>query len=326
MELPPGLRNAVEAELAGVSTDALAAASGLLSERYRGEVRDGRLHVADDLVAKAYLAARLPATYAATRAALEAANLRLSDFSPQSLLDLGSGPGTAAFAAADCWPGLARATLVEASAAMRRSAEALAVGDGLVRTWRVEDFAALPPAFEPHDLVTIAYVLDELARESRDRLIASAWRATGGLLVIVEPGTPAGWRRILAARAALIAEGARIVAPCPHEAPCPLAEPDWCHFAVRVARSRLHLRTKQASVPYEDEKYIFLAASRLPPADRPARVLAPPRAASGRVVLKLCLPDGSLAETLVTRREGEAYRLARRAEWGEALALPAPTH
>src|SRR3954447_1418691 len=123
MELPPTLRQAVDAALHGVSTRDLAAASDALSQRYRGEVRDGRLHVSDDLSARAYLAARLPATYAAIHAALDAIAAVRPDFAPCRLLDFGAGPGTALWAARDCWPDLAEATLIEASAAMRQFGE-----------------------------------------------------------------------------------------------------------------------------------------------------------------------------------------------------------
>ncbi len=319
MELPPALRTAVEAALAGVSTDTLAASAAALSARYRAELRDGRFHVDEEDAARAYLAARLPATYAATRAALEAAAAALPDFAPQSQLDLGAGPGTAVFAAADLWPSLGVATLIEGSAAMQRIGQRLAACDSLPRHWQAANFAAGPPPLGTHDIVTIGYVLDELEPLARDRLVREAFAAATGLLVIVEPGTPSGWQRILAARGALIEAGAIIAAPCPHQAPCPLEPPDWCHFAARVARSRVHLRTKQASVPFEDEKYIYLAASRSPPASRPSRVLAPPRTASGRVTLKLCRPTGDRADRLVTRREGDAFRAARRADWGDVF-------
>jgi ribosomal protein RSM22 (predicted rRNA methylase) len=64
-----------------------------------------------DLAVKAYLATRLPATYAAVRDAMaKLAELR-SDFRPQSLLDAGSGPGTVLWAAANCWPRLEDALL-----------------------------------------------------------------------------------------------------------------------------------------------------------------------------------------------------------------------
>lgn len=321
MDLPPAVRSAVEAALAGVSTDRLAGAAALLSSRYRGEVRDGRFHVDGEDAVLAYLAARLPATYAATRRAMGSAAEMLPDFQPASLLDLGAGPGTASFAAADCWPSLASATLCEGSAAMRRAAERLAESDALPRTVAAMDLTGRLPALAQHDLVVIAYVLDELEADQRQRLIEAAWNAATGLLLIVEPGTPAGWQRILDARASLIAAGAHVAAPCPHEAPCPLLPPDWCHFAARLPRSRTHLRTKQASVPFEDEKFIYLAASRAAPLSRDGRVLAPPRAGSGRVSLKLCEADGRMRERLVTRREGDDFRVARRVEWGDALPL-----
>ncbi|HET8726094.1 MAG TPA: small ribosomal subunit Rsm22 family protein, partial [Alphaproteobacteria bacterium] len=185
--------------------------------------------------------------------------------------------------------------------------------------WRSADVVAGLPGLAPRDLVTLAYVLDELAPEARDRLVDRLWSLTTDTLLIVEPGTPAGWARVLSARNRLIAAGAHLVAPCPHAAACPLAPPDWCHFSRRVARSRLHRRAKGADVPWEDEKYIYIAASRRPGASRAARIVAPPRSGSGRISLKLCGPDGSAAERLFTKRDGAAFRGARRRNWGDAL-------
>ena len=85
MELPPLLRQAVERALEGVPLYALRAAAASLSERYRNETRDGRLHIADSLAVGAYLATRLPATYAAIRASMAAATEALPDFQPRSL-------------------------------------------------------------------------------------------------------------------------------------------------------------------------------------------------------------------------------------------------
>jgi ribosomal protein RSM22 (predicted rRNA methylase) len=138
-------------------------------------------------------------------------------------------------------------------------------------------------------------------------------------LVIVEPGTPAGWQHILAARRQLIDFGAHVIAPCPHANACPLQSPDWCHFARRVARSRLHRQAKGADVPWEDEKFSYLAVSRTWAAAAGARVIARPRKASGRVTLKLCRPDGSAAEQLFSRRDGALFRRASRSDWGSSL-------
>jgi ribosomal protein RSM22 (predicted rRNA methylase) len=320
MELPPALREAVNRALDGVPASDLARAASALSQRYRSETHDGRWHVADDLSARAYLAARLPATFAAVRAAMDFTADALPGFSPRTLLDAGAGPGTALWAAADRWPEIASASMIEGSAAMRTWGEMLAREAGVPTvSWHGGDAAAELARQVPHDLVTLAYVLGELAPAAQDRLIERLWALTGNTLLIVEPGTPAGWRRMLRARDAVLQAGANIAAPCPHALTCPLHAPDWCHFSRRVSRSRIHRLAKEAEVPWEDEKYIYLAVSRRVAALPKARVIAPPQQASGKITLKLCRHDGSSAQQLVTRRDGEDYKVARRLNWGDAL-------
>ena len=320
MELPPALRHAVERALSGRRPAGLAAAAAALSQRYREERRDGRLHVASDEDALAYLAVRLPATYAAVRASFAAIKQARADFAPRTALDIGAGPGTALWAAADCWPDLADALLIEASAVFRTCGEELAREASLPHiSWRTADIATDAIDCTPRDLVTLAYALNELAPEVRQTVLQRLWRATADTLVIVEPGTPAGWQRIIAARAQLIEAGAHLVAPCPHAHACPLVPPDWCHFAERVARSRLHRLAKEAELPWEDEKFSYVAVSRTLSSTTAARVIARPRKGSGRVTLKLCREDGSASEHLFSRRDGTLFKRAWRSDWGSAL-------
>jgi ribosomal protein RSM22 (predicted rRNA methylase) len=320
MELPAPLRQAVDSLLEGVPLPALKQAARTLSERYRAELRDGRLHMGEDMAVKAYLATRLPATYAAVRASLEALAEAMPDFQPKSLLDVGAGPGTMLWATNDVWPDLEWAVLFEASAAARKAGQSLAAGTiGARVDWIAGDATIDLDDVHPADLVSAAYVLDEIAPASLPKLVDRLWRLSAHTLLIVEPGTPAGWQRVLAARRQLIDAGAHVLAPCPHEAPCPLVPPDWCHFARRVARSRLHRLAKDADVSWEDEKFIYLAASRHPTPRRAGRVIAPPKAGSGKVVLKLCQPDGSAGERLFSKRDGDAFKAARRADWGDAV-------
>jgi ribosomal protein RSM22 (predicted rRNA methylase) len=323
MELPPALRQGVEEALEDIAPAALARAAERLSARYRAEVRDGRFHLADDAAALAYLATRLPATYAAIRAALEQVKAAMSGFEPTTLLDVGAGPGSVLWAAADCWSSLDEALLIEGSAAIRAWGEQLAANAAVRRvTWHAGDFMGALPDGEASDLMTAAYGLDEIDAPARSALLERLWARTRGVLVIVEPGTPAGFTRILDARTQLLAASAHIVAPCPHAQACPIAPPDWCHFARRVARSRAHRLAKGGDVPWEDEKFAYLAVAREPPPARAARVIGPPRQGSGRTWLKLCEPDGRAAERLFTRRDGEAYKAARRMRWGDAMPLP----
>ena len=87
---------------------------------------------------------------------------------------------------------------------------------------------------------------------------------------------------------------------------------------MRVARSRLHRQAKGAELPYEDEKYAYIAVSRQPAAPCAARVLRHPLTRKGHVVLELCAPGGKQTVT-VTRSRKEAYRLARDLSWGSPV-------
>ena len=61
----------------------------------------------------------MPATYAATRAVFARVTEAMPGFAPLGLLDVGAGPGTAAWAARDAWPSLGAITLIEPNAIFR---------------------------------------------------------------------------------------------------------------------------------------------------------------------------------------------------------------
>jgi ribosomal protein RSM22 (predicted rRNA methylase) len=92
--------------------------------------------------------------------------------------------------------------------------------------------------------------------------------------------------------------------------------PDWCHFTQRLPRSRAHKEIKGAELAFEDEKFSYVALSRLAPAHRASRILAPPDVTKGAVVTKLCTADG-LAFVTTPRRDKSAYSEARKQRWGE---------
>jgi ribosomal protein RSM22 (predicted rRNA methylase) len=317
MQLPPSLREAIDRELEGVSLRDLARASETLSQRYRAEIRDNRFHVDDELAARAYLATRLPATYAAIARSLHAVTEAHPKFSPRTMLDVGAGPGSATWAACEQWPSIEHADLIDGSAAMREVGVRLARHLATRADWKSTAIDAGMSDLLPHDLVLMAYVLDELDPAARDRLIPRLWELTKDTLIIVEPGTSAGWQRILRARDQLIAAGAHILAPCPHAKACPLSPPDWCHFSARVPRSRLHREAKGGTVPWEDEKFIYVAASRAAPARQLSRVIAPPYLSKADVRLKLCQRNGIAAEHSIAKRASEAFKKARKLEWGD---------
>lgn len=261
----------------------------------------------------------MPATYAAVVASLNALRDVRPDLAPATLLDCGAGPGTATWACAEAFSSLTRFTLLDANPALRALALDLAGATERAIDYRLGDAAATIADAPAADLVIASYVINELTDAARAKLVAALWAKTSDTLVIVEPGTPAGWQRMLDARAMLIAEGAHVLAPCPHDRACPLSPPDWCHFSQRLQRSRAHKQLKSAELPYEDERFIYVALSRAPIPVRPARVLAQPVTSKIAVTAKLCTGNGIIAAA-APRRDRAAYAKFRRLDWGDAVA------
>jgi ribosomal protein RSM22 (predicted rRNA methylase) len=231
------------------------------------------------------------------------------------------------------------------AAAPRRLAEAEAKGGGASGTAAEEApplgpppvvrwSSRLPPRYRGpvrrHDLVVAGYVLGELRSDGeRRRLVADLWRRTQSYLVLVEPGTPVGARRIREARdqvlkdaraavaaaaaadsgegeeggAAAAAAAAHVVAPCPHDGACPLeGRPSWCHFVQRFQRSDLQRRAKggagrAAPRAYQDERFSYVVLARGPRAPAPAQVrvagaFAPPSDLEADAEAYLAVPEG----------------------------------
>jgi ribosomal protein RSM22 (predicted rRNA methylase) len=168
------------------------------------------------------------------------------------------------------------------------------------------------------DLAGAGYVLGELPPDTIAPLLATLWKATDGVCVVVEPGTPRGYGLTREAGEALEAAGARIIAPFPTSWPCLEHEKDWVHFAERVPRTRIHRLVKDASLSYEDEKFSYVAASRVEAGSMGARVVRQPQIRSGHVRLTLCTPQG-VRHIVVGKSQRDAYRLARKLRWGSAL-------
>jgi ribosomal protein RSM22 (predicted rRNA methylase) len=319
-DLPPELRAALEARLQGFSRNDAAERAASISKNYRDGGGSGTIKSSTD--ALAYALARMPATYAADVAVINALAEIRPDFTPLSLLDIGAGPGTATWAAAAAFASLQSFTLLDANDALRTLALDLARESTRLGqiTYERGDARALLAKAKAADLVVASYVISEMGEAEQAALASLMWEKTGDTLLVVEPGTSAGYARILALRERLIAAGAHVAAPCPHDRTCPLTAPDWCHFTQRLQRSRAHKQVKGAEVPFEDEKFCYVALTRAPAGQRPSRVLAQPSVGKAEVAAKLCTPDG-LEITRIPRRDKQAYAAARRWRWGDAVPL-----
>jgi ribosomal protein RSM22 (predicted rRNA methylase) len=317
-DLPAELKAALDAELQGVSLNDAAKRAALISQTYRSGGSSVAIRTMAD--ALAYALARMPATYAAVSACLNALCEVRPDFAPHSLLDAGAGPGTASWAAAEALPSLQHFTLIDANDALR--ALALDLGRDSHRLHEMdyqhgEVLTALTVAPQA-DLVVASYMIGEIADGKQAELAEQLWSRTRDTLLVVEPGTPAGYARIIALRARLIALGAHVAAPCPHDGKCPLEAPDWCHFTQRLPRLRAHKQLKGADLPFEDEKFSYVAFTREPLLQRPARVLTQPVVNKVAISLKLCTASG-ISNATVPRRDKTSYQRFKKISWGDAV-------
>ena len=324
MNIPDVLRIALTDELTAIPQKSLAEATTRLSARYRADRSSNEAErlVRSPVDSAAYAAYRLPATFASVSAVLTEVRQRNPQWQPTTLLDAGAGPGTALWAAHTVWPTLARVILLERESAMIDFGKRLTThaGAAVLRDaiWQQRDLLE-PWEHAPCDLVIMAYTLGELPLPRLHEMITRMWSVTGGTLVLIEPGTPAGFALIRLARQQLIDAGGRVVAPCPHQEACPMPENDWCHFAQRVARTPLHRQVKQATLSYEDEKFSYVAVSRLPVSKIAGRVLRHPQVRPGHIYFDLCTPTG-LRHLIVTRKDRAAFREARDLRWGDAVS------
>jgi ribosomal protein RSM22 (predicted rRNA methylase) len=317
-ELPAELKAALEVRLQGLTRDEIASRAASISKTYREGGNSGAIKSETD--ALAYALARMPATYAALAASLNALCEVRPDFAPASLLDIGAGPGTASWAATEAFSSLKGLTLLDTNGALRALAMDLAHGSTRlsVMTYESGEARAKLAGARKADLVIASYLIGEISETDRIALTELMWTRTKDKLLVVEPGTPAGYRRIIALRQQLIALGAHVVAPCPHDDTCPLAAPDWCHFTQRLPRSRAHKQIKGAELPFEDEKFSYVVLTRGAAPRHPARVLAQPVVTKVAVTAKLCT-RGGLVVAEVPRRTKADYAHAKRWRWGDAV-------
>lgn len=325
MELPNYLKLATEKLIEGMNISAMSASARELSRRYMEESGEGKSLLNKDEDAAIYSLMRMPATFSAVTFALEKV-CEISDFVPRTLLDAGAGTGGGSFAANEFFA-LEKITCLERESAMEKIGKKLmacsdyeALQDAAyIRKDLVEEALNSKDNDGKYesDLVIASYVLNEMSMEDRMEVVRFLWKNTKKMLVIIEPGTPVGFGNIRRIRDYLIEEGAYVCAPCPHMENCPVTGDDWCHFTVRVQRGKLHRMLKEGEVPYEDEKFSYIAFSRETIETNDfGRIMRHPRTEKGRMELCMCTKE-NIIHKVVTKKDGDAYKCAKKANCGD---------
>ncbi|EUD66212.1 hypothetical protein C922_03407 [Plasmodium inui San Antonio 1] len=212
---------------------------------------------------------------------------------------------------------------------------------------------------DKYDLIMTSHILLTLYDyNARNLYIKNMWNrlSTGGMLIIVESGTPTGFRMIHSIRELFITElkydRFHFIAPCPHESICPLAltGKDWCHFSQRTHRLSHHIYCKGSRAKNVDElKFSYLVirkcegprtayrseAEALTPEEKSffwPRVILPTIKSGKHVLIDVCsrpqnferlvvTKSSSLIPNLRTRNgtilKGYGYKSARKLLWGD---------
>jgi len=246
-----------------------------LFKRYKEEGVEKKFSDPQEL--EAYALYRSPATQAALRRVLSSTK----EISFETALELGSGPGSSYPVLQDLF--VKKIVYIEKEQGFYRDLPNV--------SWIFKDYTDQEP-FPASDLVLFSYTLSEIEKESQKRVLQKAVDAVQKRLVILEPGTPKGFATILRARDFFIEQGLTIHAPCFHSGSCPKKDSGWCHFSVRLARSKIHRQIKGATLGYEDEKYSYIIVSKEKAAEKKFTILETPKIEKHRITIQICTDEG----------------------------------
>ena len=315
MEIPQELKENIENLIIDGHSKIIEQAQNV-SKKYRENTGKGNKIITSNSEAIAYAISRMPATYCAVYSSLSQ-TLKKYKNEIKTVYDIGAGTGSATWAIQELLQPQ-KITCLEYEKEMLKIGERLMKKTETKASW--EQFDITKDCFqEKADLVISSYMINELEESSRKRAIQKMWEATSGLLLLIEPGTPEGFKHILEAREILLQQKANIVAPCTHNGKCEISQDDWCSFYVRVARSGIHRQAKNGILGYEDEKFSYIAFSReLTFENGQARILRHPQIGQGHVKVKVCTQNG-IQEKTFTKKDKEAYKKVRKLDAGECI-------
>eukprot|EP00890_Picochlorum_soloecismus_P002118 jgi/Picsp_1/2907/NSC_01132-R1_ribosomal small subunit rsm22 len=258
--------------------------------------------VYNGLGALAYAVARLPSTYSALRNVLQhLKSLNGDAWEPSTVLDFGSGPGTAAWAAHSVWPSQKlHVNAIDTSDSMadigvqildmcndKYGAMGGMEGASASRvkmdcnpanvqiSWRPFLPRKSASYTQKYDLVVAAYVLSELRDDvHRHQVLNKLLHATKDYLVLMEHGTPYGFSLIESSKQHLLKVAGKlgwavhVMAPCPHDGKCPLVGArSWCHFVQKFERTeeqRIAVKSLTGKAPRgtQSEKFSYVILAR----------------------------------------------------------------
>ena len=316
MDIPEGLKDSINRLLSENKASNIIESAQTISNRYRKNDGKGKRLLTNESEAVSYVISRMPATYAAVYSAFKQI---LANYNEKmtSLLDVGAGTGTGTWAVNEI-ENMSQITCLEREKSMSNIGKKLMKNTALDNVqWKSYNILQDEIA-EKADIVLTSYMINELPEQKRENAVLKLWQATNKLMVVIEPGTPEGFKNILNIRNLIKEQGGYIVAPCCCNGECPIKENDWCAFYARVARSSIHRQAKGGNLGYEDEKFSYIAFSKTPVEITGERILRHPQINSGFVKVKLCTAEG-IQEKTYSKKDGEIYKKIKKLDAGEKI-------
>jgi len=318
MKIPQLLETAIENKTKNIKITELKKYAQDLSNKYMKEERTGKSLLSKEIEALAYSIMRMPATFGAITTALKYALKLVPDIEINSVLDIGAGTGTAVWAINE-FLNPNKTTCIEREQAMRAVGGKLLKYNNEIKNVEWIDADITNCEFpKKTDLIIASYMINELKPEERERLIHKLLKIESKLILIIEPGTPEGFKNIKNIQKQVIDEGAYILAPCTAQTICPLPEDDWCNTTVRIERTKTHKLLKDGDAPYEDEKFSYIAITKGKYKTENCRILRHPIIEKGKVTLKIC-DNGKIEQKIITKKDGEIFKQAKKKKCGDGF-------
>lgn len=316
MDIPKGLKDSINRLLSENKVSNIIENAQTISNRYRKNDGKGKRLLTNESEAVSYVISRMPATYAAVYSVFKQILVNY-DEEITSLLDVGAGTGAGTWAVNEI-ENMSQITCLEREKSMSNIGKKLMKNTALDNVqWKSYNILQDEIA-EKADIVLTSYMINELPEQKRENAVLKLWQATNKLMVVIEPGTPEGFKNILNIRNLIKEQGGYIVAPCCCNGECPIKENDWCAFYARVARSSIHRQAKGGNLGYEDEKFSYIAFSKTPVEITGERILRHPQINSGFVKVKLCTAEG-IQEKTYSKKDGEIYKKIKKLDAGEKI-------
>ncbi|XP_071481490.1 ribosome assembly protein METTL17, mitochondrial-like [Diadema antillarum] len=218
-----------------------------------------------------------------------------------------------------------------------------------------------PVALRTKYSVTLsAYSLLELpSLNDRINTVRNLWRKTSDYMVLIESGNYESYLALMEVRDAILQEecgepegdlreekstdlqqpiqdrliqdeepvGGHVFAPCPHDMLCPRLQEQRgtpCNFTQTYHPLPQYVGPRASGLKTETFCYVVLKkGSRQTDASNWPRVVRPVLKKSRHVICRLCRPDGSLGEAVITKSKHskDLYRCSRYTNWGDMLPV-----